>query len=229
MCILRVVAQALAAAAAGTSSRAVLADLVLEYFATVDIVEETPFLAVSFFAPGSDELAVSEAMAKVGGKPSHFIALCTPSAERTWQLSESLLVPTGPGGGVEAGEGELAAWRAEVDRLTARNAEIVHERDSLRERQMMLEDRSERMGKTVLALRRDVERYLRQISDDAAGRELLALERDQLRRKLSAAEGELVIGARELERQKSSVQALRKEVARLRAARGEPGSGREPE
>jgi regulator of replication initiation timing len=229
MCILRVVAQALAAAAAGTSSRAVLADLVLEHFATVDIVEETPFLAVSFFAPGSDELAVSEAMAKVGGKPSHFIALCTPAGERAWQLSESLLVPTGPGGGVEAGEGELAAWRAEVDRLTARNAEIVHERDSLRERQMMLEDRSERMGKTVLALRRDVERYLRQISDDAAGRELLALERDQLRRKLSAAEGELVIGARELERQKSAVQALRKEVARLRAARGEPGSGREPE
>ena len=85
------------------------------------------------------------------------------------------------------------------------------------------------MGKTVLTLRRDVERYLRQISDGAAGRELLALERDQLRRKLSAAEGELVSGARELERQKSSVQALRKEVARLRAARGEPGSGREPE
>lgn len=229
MCILRVVAQALAAAAAEMSFRAVLADLVLEHFATVDIVEETPFLAVSFFAPGSEELAVSEAMAKVGGKPSHFIALCTPAAERTWQLSESLLVPTGPGGGVEAGEGELSAWRAEVDRLTARNAEIARERDDLRERQMMLEDRAERMGKTVLALRRDVERYLRQISDDAAGRELLTLERDQLRRKLTAAENGLVIGAREIERQKASVQALRKEVARLRAARGDPGGGHEPE
>jgi SAM-dependent methyltransferase len=229
MCILRVVAQSLAAAAAGTSFRAVLADVVLEHFATVDIVEETPFLAVSFFAPGSDDLAVSEAMARVGGRPSHFIALCTPAAERTWQLSESLLVPTGPGGGVEAGEGELAAWRAEVDRLTARNAEIAHERDDLRERQMTIEDRAERMGKTVLALRRDVERYLRQISDDAAGRELLILERDQLRRKVNAAEAELVASARELERQKANVQALRKEVARLRAARGEPGGGREPE
>jgi hypothetical protein len=220
MCIVRVVAQALQAAAAGISSRAALADMVLEHFATVDIVEETPFLAVSYFAPGSDDLAVSEAMARVGGKPSHFIALCTPAVERTWQLSESLLVPTGPGGGVEAGEGELAAWRAEVERLTAANVEIARERDDLRERQMMLEDRTERLGKTVLALRKDVERYLRQISDDAAGRELLVMERDQLRRKLTAAEGEIVTSGREVEKQKAGVQALRKEVARLRAARG---------
>ena len=223
MCILRVVAQALAGVAAGSSLRAALADLVLEHFATVDIVEETPFLAVSFFAPGSDELAVSEAMARVGGKPSHFIALCTAAAERTWQLSESLLVPTGPGGGVEAGEGEIAAWRAEVERLTVRSAEIARERDDLRERQMVLDDRAERLGKTVLGLRRDIERYLRQISDDAAGKELLGLERDQLRRKLTATEGELVLTGRELERQQASVVALRKEVARLRAARGGRG------
>jgi hypothetical protein len=225
MCIVRVVAQGLWGAAAGSSLRAALADLVLEHFATVDIVEETPFLAVSFFAPGSDDLVVSEAMARVGGKPSHLIALCTAASERTWQLSESLLVPTGPGGGVEAGEGELAAWRAEVERLTAGSAEIARERDNLRERQMVLEDRAERLGKTVVALRRDVERYLRQISDDAAGRELLLLERDQLRRKLAAAEGDMVNGNRELERQQAMVEALRKEVARLRAARG----GRSPE
>jgi|GEM_PF-1699062 len=230
MCIARVVAQALEAAAVGRSSRAALADMVLEHFATVDIVEETPFLAVSFFAPGSEDLAVSEAMAKVGGKPSHFIALCSASSERTWQLSESLLVPTGPGGGVEAGAGELAAWRAEVDRLTTRNAEIARERDNLRERQMMLDDRAERLGRTVLTLRKDVERYLRQISDDAAGRELLSLERDQLRRKLTAAEVEMVTGGRELEREKATVAALRKEVARLRAARGgRSGTGGDPE
>jgi hypothetical protein len=204
--------------------------MVLEQFATVDIVEETPFLAVSFFAPGSDDLAVSEAMARVAGRPSHLIALCTGAGERTWQLSESLLVPTGPGGGVEAGEGEIAAWRAEVDRLTARNAEVARERDELRERQMMLEDRAERLGKTVVALRKDVERYLRQLSDDAAGRELLTLERDQLARKLNKAEGEIAITARELERQRAMVQALRKEVARLRAARGaNAGGDRGPE
>jgi SAM-dependent methyltransferase len=220
LCVLRVVAQALAGVAAGGSLRAALADLVLEHFATVDIVEETPFLTVSFFVPGSDELAVSEAMARVGGTPSHFIALCTPASERTWQLNESLLVPTGPGGGLEAGEGELAAWRAEVERLNGHNAHIARERDDLRERAMAVEDRAERLAKTVLGLRKDIERYLRQISDDAAGRELLTLERDQLRRKLTAAEGELALAGRELERHKASEVALRKEVARLRAARG---------
>jgi hypothetical protein len=223
MGVVRVVAQVLEGAAAGVSLRAAFADMMLEHFATVDIVEETPFLAVSYFAPGSDELAVSEAMARVGGKPSHLIALCTAAAERTWQLSESLLVPTGPGGAVEAGEGELAAWRAEVERLTARSAQIASERDDLREQQMVLEDRVERLSKSVLALRKDTERYLRQISDDAAGREILTLGRDQLQRKLTKAEADLVVSSRELERQKASVQALRKEVARLRAARGGRG------
>jgi hypothetical protein len=226
MCVVRVVAEAQEGAAAGTSLRAALADMVLEYFATVDIIEETPFQAVSYFVPGCDDLAVSEAVAKVAGKPSHFIALCTAASERTWQLSESLLVPTSLGGGGEAGEGELAAWRTEVERLTAMCAEVAHERDDLRERQMMLEDRAERLGKTVSALRKDVERYLRQISDDAAARELLDLAREQLQRRLTAAEGEIALSGREVERQKAGVQALRKEVARLRAARGgASGSG----
>jgi cell division protein FtsB len=219
MCIVRVVASPLEAAAAGVSLRAALADMMLEHFATVDIVEEMPFLAVSYFVPGSEDLAVSEAMARVGGKPSHLIALCTAAAERSWQLSESLLVPTGPGG-VETGEGEIAAWRAEVERLTAKNAELARVRDDLREQQMVLEDRLERLGKTVIALRKDSERYLRQISDDAAGRELWTLEREQLQRKLTKAEADRVVSSREIEKLKASVQALRKEVARLRAARG---------
>jgi ABC-type phosphate transport system auxiliary subunit len=229
MCVVRVVATALENAAVGVSLRAVLADMALEHFATVDIVEETPFRAVSYFIPGSDELAVSEAMSKVGGKPSHLIALCTAAAERTWHLSESLLVPTGPGDGGEAGEGELAAWRAEVERLTAANTAIARERDELRERQMMLQDRTERLSKTVAAMRKDVERYLRQIGDDAAARELLTLEREQLRRKIATLESDVEGAHVEVDKQKSSAQALRKEVARLRAARGAPvGSGRGP-
>jgi regulator of replication initiation timing len=184
---------------------------------------------VSYFIPGSEDLAVSEAMSKVGDKPSHLIALCTAATERTWHLSESLLVPTGPGEGGAAGEGELAAWRAEVERLTAANAVIARERDDLRERQMMLEDRSERLERTVGAMRKDVERYLRQISDDGAARELLSLERDQLRRRIASVEGQLEAANRDIDKQKSSVQALRKEVARLRAARGSAaGSGRGP-
>lgn len=224
MGIVRVVAQTFEAAAAGVSLRAALADMMLEYFATVDIVEETPFLAVSYFVPGCEDLAVSEAMAKVGGKPSHLIALCTPAAERTWQLSESLLVPTGRGGAFDTSESEIVAWRGEVERLAAKNAELARERDDLRELEMVLKDRLERMGKTFVALRKDSERYLRQISDDAAGRELLTLEREQLQRKLAKAEADIVVSSRELERQRASEQALRKEVARLRAARGGRGS-----
>jgi hypothetical protein len=226
MAVVRVVANVLEKAAVGISLRAALADLALEHFATVDIVEETPFRAVSYFVPGSDDLAVSEAMSKVGGRPSHLIALCTSAAERSWQLSESLLVPTGPGDGAESSEGELSAWRAEVERLTAKVAETARERDELREREMVVQDRAERLGRTVATLRKDVERYLRQISDDAAARELLALERDQVRRKLAAIQEESLVAQREAENQKSSVQALRKEVARLRAARGAaPGTG----
>jgi hypothetical protein len=229
MCVVRAVATALENAAVGVSLRAVLADLALEHFATVDIVEETPFRAVSYFIPGSEDLAVSEAMSKVGGKPSHLIALCTAAAERTWHLAESLLVPTGPGDGGVTGEGELAAWRAEVERLTVAHAAIGRERDDLRERQMMLQDHAERLGRTVAAMRKDVERYLRQIGDDAAARELLSLEREQLRRRIAAVEGELEVANRDIDKHKSSVQALRKEVARLRAARGSAaGSGHEP-
>jgi hypothetical protein len=225
--IVRVVARVLEKVAVGVSLRAALADFALEHFALVDIVEETPFRAVSYFAPGSDDLAVSEAMSKVGGRPSHLIALCTPAAERTWHLSESLLVPIGPGEGGELAEGELLAWRAEIERLTAKLVETGRERDELREREMVVQDRGERASRTVATLRKDVERYLRQISDDAAARELVTLERDQLRRKLSTAQDELSAAQREVEKQKSSVQALRKEVARLRAARGAPaGAGR---
>jgi len=227
MCILRATSLALDGVAGGGSLCATLTDMMLEHFATVDIVEETPFRAVSYFVPGSDDLAVSEAMAKVGGKPSHLIALVTPALERTWHLSESLLVPIGPGGEAIPGDGELAAWRAEVERLTLANAAVARERDELRERQMTLQDQSERLGKTVAALRRDVERYLRQIGDDSAARELLTLDRDQMKRKLTALESAAESANRDIERQTSTVQALRKEVDRLRAARGQaPGVGR---
>ena len=228
MCAIRVVASSLANLAMGVTLRAALADLLLEHFATVDIVEETPFRGVSFFSPGSDELAVSEAIARLAGNPSHLIALCTTATDRSWHLSESLLVPTGPGLDGVAGEGELSAWRAEVERLAAEVANTARERDELRESQMTLQDRSEKLARTAAVLRKDVERYLRQISDDGAARELLAMERDQAKRRLAAAADEIEKASREIEKQKASVQALRKEVARLRAARGAAGSGRGP-
>jgi regulator of replication initiation timing len=84
---------------------------------------------------------------------------------------------------------------------------------------MTLRDRADRLERTVAALRKDVERYLRQISDDAAARELLALERDDLRRNLAAATRQAADASREVERRQVALRTLEKEVIRLRAAR----------
>ena len=89
---------------------------------------------------------------------------------------------------------------------------------------MTLQDRADRLERTVAVLRRDVERFLRQISDDAAARELLALERDDLRRNLALATQQAADASREVERRQVALRTLEKEVVRLRAARG--GAGR---
>jgi hypothetical protein len=205
---------------AGGSLRAALTDRLLEHWATVDIVEESPFKGVSFFAPGSEELAVSEAITRLASQPSHLIGLCTNTVDRPWQLSESLLVPTGNFDDAGATDGELSAWVCEVERLGAKVAGIARERDELRERQMAVQDRAERMETIVARQRKDVERYLRQVSDDAAARELLLLEREQGRRALATSQSALAKATQELDKLRASVRALGKEVARLRAARG---------
>jgi chromosome segregation ATPase len=118
----------------------------------------------------------------------------------------------------------LAAWQAEVARLEERCVELARERDGAREDAMTLQDRADRLERTVAVLRKDVERYLRQISDEGAARELLALERDDLRRNLAAATQNAVDATREVERRQVALRTLEKEVIRLRAARG--GTGR---
>lgn len=213
----------------GAGMRTACADLLLGYFATVDIVEETQFGGVSFHVPGTEDLAVNESLTRLSGASSHFIALCADCAERPWSLAESLLVPTGAGASGEAGEavvsaGELAAWQGEVARLEGRSAELTRERDGAREAAMTLQDRADKLERTDAALRKDVERFLRQISDDAAARELIALERDDVRRNLAAATRQAAEAAREIEKQQVALRTLEKEVARLRAARGGAGS-----
>jgi regulator of replication initiation timing len=205
--------------------RTACADLLLAYFATVDIVEETQFGGVSFHVPGTEELAVNESLTRLSGASDHFVALCTDCAERPWNMAESLLVPTDAGASTEAGvsAGELAAWQGEAARLEARCAELARERDGARESAMTLQDRADRLERTVAVLRKDVERYLRQISDDAAARELLDLERDDLRRNLAAATQQAADASREVERRQVALRTIEKEVARLRAARGEAG------
>jgi regulator of replication initiation timing len=100
---------------------------------------------------------------------------------------------------------------------------LARERDGARESAMTLQDRADRLERTVAVLRKDVERYLRQITDDAAARELLDLERDELRRNLAAATQQAAEAARELERRQVALRTIEKEVVRLRAARGEAG------
>jgi regulator of replication initiation timing len=229
-CVLRLAAAALRDhAQAGAGMRTACMDLLLAYFATVDIVEETQFGGVAFQVPGTDELAVNESLTRLSGASGHLVALCADCAERPWNLTESLLVPTYAGAPTEAGAagapmGELAAWQGEVARLEARCAELSREREDARESAMTLQDRADRLERTVAVLRRDVERYLRQISDDAAARELLALERDNLRRDLATAAQQAADASREVERRQVALRTLEKEVVRLRAARG--GAGR---
>ena len=215
-------------AQAGAGMRTACMDFLLGYFATVDIVEETQFGGVSFQVPGTDDLAVNESLTRLSGASSHFVALCTDCADRPWSLSESLLVPTAAGACVDAGAagvsaGELAAWQGEVARLEMRSGELGRERDSACEGAMTLQDRADRLERTVAALRKDVERFLRQISDDAAARELLALERDDLRRNLAAATQQAADASREVEKRQVALRTLEKEIVRLRAARGDTG------
>jgi regulator of replication initiation timing len=229
-CVLRLATAALRDhAQAGEGMRTAFADLLLAYFATADIVEETQFGGVSFHVPGTEDLAVNESLIRLSGASGHFVALCADCAERPWNLSESLLVPTEAGthtetsaAGVSAGE--LAAWQGEVARLEARCAGVGRERDGEREGAMTLQDRADRLERTVAVLRKDVERFLRQISDDAAARELLALERDDLRRNLDVATRQAADASREVERRQVALRTLEKEVVRLRAACG--GAGR---
>jgi len=228
-CVLRLATAAFRdRAQAGAGMRTACTDFLLGYFATVDIVEETQFGGVSFHVPGTDDLAVNESLTRLSGASGHFVALCADCAERLWNLPESLLVPTDAGATAEAGAagvsaGELAAWQGEVARLEARCAELSRERDGAREGDMTLRDRADRLERTVAVLRKDVERFLRQISDDAAARELLVLERDDLRRNLAVATQQAADASREVERRQVALRTLEKEVVRLRAARGEAG------
>ena len=228
-CVLRLATVAFRKKAqGGTGMRAACTDLLLAYFATVEIVEETHFGGVSFQVPGTDDLAVNESLTRLSGASGHFVALCADCAERPWNLTESLLVPTEVGASTEAGAasasaGELAAWRAEVARLEARCAGLSRERDGAREGTMTVQDRTDRLERTLAVLRRDVERYLRQISDDGAARELLALERDDLRRNLAVATQKAADASREAERRQVALRALENEVVRLRAARAGAG------
>jgi hypothetical protein len=231
LCVLRVAAAAFREdAQAGV--RAACTDLLLGFFATVDIVEETQFGGVSFHVPGADDLAVNESLTRLSGASGHLVALCADSAERPWNLprvSWSRPTPAAPAQASAAGvsAGELAAWQGEVARLEARCAELSREREDAREGAMTLRDRADRLERTVAVLRRDVERYCarsatmrRRVS--CSPWSATTCDGICLRRPEQAADA-----SREVERRQVALRTLEKEVIRLRAARG--GAGRPTE
>jgi hypothetical protein len=196
-------------------------DLLLGHFANVDLVEQTQVTGLSFHVSGTDDLAVNESLTRMSETPDHILAFCGNGAERPWTLAESLFVPTEIGTNGTGAPGELAAWQSEVARLEARCAELAHERDGTREERMTLQDRTDRLERTVASLRKDVERTLRQLSNDAAAREILTLERNELQRKLAEATRQANEAGQLAEKRQVALRALEKEVARLRAARGQ--------
>jgi hypothetical protein len=196
-------------------------DMLLAHFANVDLVEQTQISALSFHVSGTEDLAVNESLIRMSGTADYILAFCGNGAERPWTLAESLFVPTEVGAIGTGAPGELAAWQVEVARLEARCAELAHERDGTREERMTLQDRTDRLERTVAALRKEVERTLRQLSNDAADREIMTLEQNELRRKLAEATQNAIDAAQLADKRQAALRALEKEVARLRAARGQ--------
>lgn len=221
-CVLHMAAAALQKEGQGARGPlSACADMLLAHFANVDLVEQTQISGLSFHVSGTEDLAVNESLVRMSGAAEYVLAFCSNGAERPWTLAESLFVPTEVSARGGGDPGELASWQGEVARLEARCTELAHERDGTREERMTLQDRADRLERTVASLRREVERTLRQLSNDAAGREILTLERNELQRKLAEATQKAGESAHLAEKRQVALRALEKEVARLRAARGQ--------
>jgi hypothetical protein len=196
-----------------------LESLLRPHFGVVDVVAEAPLSGLSFIVPDTEDVAVNEELATIAPAPTHFVALCAEGADRPWHLPESLLVPLRPAGAVMvlAGAEQLAALREEAEELAARLHAASVERDSLRDAVMTLQDREDAREDALSSLRREAERLLRQISDDATSLELGALERERLERRASSAERALESLGGQLQQRNAELVALERELARLRA------------
>jgi len=208
------------------TTRAELQDTLAQHFDAIELVDETPLAAVSFVVRGIEEIAVNETLASVAGEAAGLVAFCAAGARRPWQLVESLLVPlaTGPDAAVAAPDEEREALRAQLAGATERYHAASAERDAVRDAHMALQDRIDRQEEALSSLRRDAERHLRQISEDAAALELAGLERDRAVDRAASAERALEAAAAELQRLRAELAAAEKELARLRRSPGQaPG------
>jgi hypothetical protein len=209
---------AVSASGRGAQARAGLIEMLRPHFPTVDLVPEAPISALSYIAPGTDDVAVNEELASFAQEPSHYVALCAESQQRGWHLPESLIVPL-RGEGAEkvlAGAQDLAALREELETATLRYEAACQERDALRDTAMTAQDQSDRHEDALSGLRREAERHLRQLSDDASALELTTLEKDRLEKRAASAERALESLGAQLQQRTAELAALEREVARLR-------------
>ena len=218
-CLVRL--PALSATGRGSLAREGLIELLRPHFPLVDLVPESPIAAVSYLAPGTDDVAVNEELATFAAEPTHYVALCADTGPRAWHLPESLIVPL-RGEGAErvlAGAQDLAALREELEGAEARYEDACKERDALRDTVMTLQDQSDRNEDALSTLRREAERHLRQLSDDASALELTTLDKDRAEKRAASAERALESLGAQLQQRTAELSALERELARLRGAK----------
>jgi hypothetical protein len=209
----------------GAEARAGLLEMLRPHFPTVDLVAEAPISALSYIAPGTDDVAVNEELASFAQEPSHFVALCAESQQRSWHLPESLIVPL-RGEGAEtvlAGAQDIAALREELESAALRFEDACKERDGLRDALMTVQDQADRYEDALSTLRREAERHLRQLSDDASALELTTLEKDRLEKRAASAERALESLGAQLQQRTADLAGLERELARLRGKVGAAG------
>lgn len=190
---LREVARVLAAggfaalrfSASSVSSPASLAAALGPLFPTVDLVGQIPIAGFTFDRGGSPGVVVAEDFFPVGSTPTHWLALCATGEERPWAGLDTWLVPLArPTEGATADRGDVAA-KEDAD---PRVAELTREREYLRELVMTVQDERDRLARLAANLRRDADRVLARVSEQAAALEVLTLERDQALRRAATAE-----------------------------------------
>jgi hypothetical protein len=201
--------------------RSAFEELLRFHFSRIDIVSQSTCEGVAFSASRDAEPPVTRTdLASVSDNPTYHLALCSKTAQKTWATPESILVPTAAGLAMRTS----ADVMTELERLRSRHQEVCVERDHLRETVMTSEDQRDKREQTLSTLRREAERYLRQISDDAAALELLSLDRERAERRAVAAEQALATATAEKNQREADVIGLENELARLRKAVKRPAS-----
>ncbi|MDX2019117.1 MAG: hypothetical protein SF187_02675 [Deltaproteobacteria bacterium] len=172
--------------ASSVSSPASLAAALGPVFPTVDLVGQIPIVGFTFDRGGSPGVVVAEDFFPVGAAPTHWLALCALGEPRPWAGLDTWLVPLArPSEAANAGRVDVAGAKDESD---LRVAELTREREYLRELLMTVQDERDRLARLSANLRRDADRGLARMSEQAAALEVLTLERDQALRRAAAAE-----------------------------------------